>query len=98
MKKKFLLKIICEAALEPLLAAEVEGAGGSGYTAHNVRGSGRRGERSAAMEEDRNIIFQVIGSREFVDRLSLTLQNKYFQNYGMILYIHEVEVLRSEKF
>jgi len=98
VKKKYLLEVICEAALEESLAKDVEATGVSGYTSHNVRGRGSRGERSAAMEEDRNIVFQVIGSRESVDRLAKLLAEKYFKNYGMILYIHEVEVLRSDKF
>ncbi len=98
MKKTFLLKVICEAALEETLAEEVEKAGGGGYTAHSVRGRGSHGKRSAAMEEDRNILFQVIGSRDLIDRLAKSLEENFFKNYAMVLYIHEVEVLRSEKF
>ncbi len=98
MKKKFLLNVICEAALEETLAEEVEKAGGAGFTAHSVRGRGNHGSRSATTEADRNIVFQVIGSRDLTNRLAKSLENKFFKNYAMVLYIHEVDVLRSEKF
>jgi hypothetical protein len=93
-----LVTIITEASIEKTLAREIEGLGAKGYTISDARGKGARGSRSAEWDYDGNIRIEVVCSREVGDKLEAHLQGKYFDNFAMIIYSHDVNVLRSVKF
>ena len=94
----FLLTIYTESALESQLLEEFDEFRVPGYTITNARGKGTRGSRSAAWEADSNIRVEVICGRKLAEELAERLQERYYDNYAMVLTISEVEVMRPTKF
>ncbi|WP_376748577.1 P-II family nitrogen regulator, partial [Stutzerimonas balearica] len=41
---------------------------------------------------------EVICSREIAERIAAHLEQRYYENFAMVCYLAEVEVLRPEKF
>ncbi len=93
-----LLTIITEAALEGSLENDLEKLGAKGYTILDARGSGHNGLRSANWDATKNIRIEVICSEELSGKVINHLKDVYYDNYAMILFVSEVEVLRPEKF
>ncbi|MEW5890335.1 MAG: transcriptional regulator [Pseudomonadota bacterium] len=93
-----LLTIICEAGLEPVLVADLVRLGARGYTICDTRGMGSRGMRDALWEGSSNIRVEVLGDRALIETLVAHVHDRYYANYGMVLFVTEVEVLRPEKF
>jgi len=96
--KRTLLTIITESALESVLVDEIKRLGATGYTITDVRGEGRRGPRNAAWDESRNIRIEVVCDEATANTIADHVRARYYDNYGMILFMTEVAVLRSEKF
>ncbi|MEQ3695661.1 MAG: transcriptional regulator [Pseudomonadales bacterium] len=93
-----LITIVTEASLESKLAKELDEFGVHGYTIIDARGKGARGLRSGDWDVESNIRVEVICSEEIALELMNHLQDKYYDNFAMITYSHEVFVLRPEKF
>lgn len=93
-----LLTVICEAALEKRLVADLEQLGAPGWTLSDARGRGSRGVRSAEWNTEGNIRLEVVCARELAERIAAHLQARYYANYAMVCYLSQVEVLRPEKF
>lgn len=93
-----LLTVICEAALEKKLVADLEQLGAPGWTLSDVRGRGSHGLRRAAWDTEGNIRAEIICERELAERIAHHLQDRYYANYAMVCYLAEVEVLRPAKF
>lgn len=93
-----LLTIVCEAALETTLLADLESLGARGYTVTDARGKGSRGQRDATWGPLANIRVEVLCNAETASTLCAALRDRYYENYSMILFVADVEVLRPEKF
>lgn len=93
-----LVTVITEASLERELTRELEALGASGYTIADARGRGDRGIRSSSWGHTGNIRIEVICDGELAERLMERLREKYYAHYAMVLFAHDVEVLRPEKF
>ena len=93
-----LLTVICEAALEHKLIADLEQLGAPGWTLSDVRGRGSHGLRRADWDTAGNIRAEILCARELAERIAHHLQERYYANFAMICYLAEVEVLRPEKF
>ncbi|WPC05214.1 transcriptional regulator [Pseudomonas benzenivorans] len=93
-----LLTVICEAALEKKLVADLEHLGAPGWTVTDARGRGAHGVRSAGWDTEGNIRVEIICARERAEQLAGHLQQRYYADYAMICYLAEVEVLRPAKF
>lgn len=93
-----LLTIITEAALESILIKEIEALGARGYTITDARGKGRRGPRDAAWDESSNIRIEILCDAEIADAIARHLRERYYDDYGMVLFVNDVSVLRPEKF
>lgn len=93
-----LLTVITEAALETVLIREIERLGANGYTITDARGKGGRGVRHAGWEANGNIRIEVVCNAATAEVISAYLQAHYYDNYAMILFTHEIAVLRPEKF
>ena len=81
-----LLTVICEAALEHKLEADLKTLGAPGWTLSDARGSGSRGVRSAGWDTDGNIRPEVICNRELAERIAEHLQARYYANFAMVCY------------
>ena len=98
MSQSKLLTIIAEAALENTLAKEIESFGAHGYTITDARGCGTQGTRDGQWENTSNIRIEVICCADVAQKLSQHLQDKYYEDYAMISFIYDVEVMRANKF
>jgi nitrogen regulatory protein PII len=98
MPTRTLLTIICEAALEARLIKDLELLGAPGWTISDARGRGSRGVRNAGWANDGNIRVEVVCTHDLAERAAHTIQQRYYDNYAMICYLSEVEVLRPQKF
>lgn len=93
-----LLTIVTEAALEATLTRELVRLGAHGYTITNARGKGDRGVRDAGWEASSNIRVEVLCDAETADRIVTFLRERYYDDFAMILFVADVEVLRPGKF
>ncbi|MBS3935091.1 MAG: transcriptional regulator [Sulfuritalea sp.] len=93
-----LLTIVTEGVVENLLLADLDRLGVRGYTITNARGSGAHGLRDANWDAATNIRVEIICARAQAENLIEFLREHYFANYAMVTFLHEVEVLRPEKF
>jgi hypothetical protein len=93
-----LLTVICEAALEKKLLADLEQLGAPGWTLSDARGRGARGVRSAGWDTEGNIRVEIICTQDIAERIATHLQDQYYANVAMVCYLAQVEVMRPEKF
>ena len=98
MEHRKLLTIVTEAALEHQLVQEIERLGAHGYTITDARGKGGRGMRNAGWDHSANIRIEVVCTADTAHVIAAALRERYYDNYAMILFISDVEVLRPEKF
>jgi nitrogen regulatory protein P-II 2 len=76
---------------------EVQEMGATGYTDCLVHGKGARGVRPRHAEPA-NAKIEVIATPEVAERIFQHIADHYFENYAMIAFLDNVEVLRGEKF
>ena len=93
-----LLTIITEANLEAMLIRDIEKLGATGYTLSEVTGKGSKGIRKGDWSENRNMRFEVVCDIETAEKILDHLVKKYYENFAMIAFLEEVQVLRGEKF
>ena len=98
LEHRKLLTIVTEAALEHELAREIERLGAHGYTITDARGKGGRGIRNAGWELSANIRIEVVCTVDAAHAIAAALKARFYDDYAMILFIGDVEVLRPEKF
>ena len=97
-EKRTLLTVITESAIEELLLKDLDKLGVHGYTVSDARGRGGRGMRDATWGEVSNIRLEVICSRSLAETVLSHIQSHYYDNYAMVAFLHDVEILRPEKF
>ena len=93
-----LVTIVTEAALEDTLVRDIETLGAKGYTITDARGKGGRGKRDATWAPHANIRLEVLCSADTAIAICTALRERYSDNYSMVIYVGEVDVLRPEKF
>lgn len=97
-QNRVVLTIVTESVIESALLADLDRLGANGYTVTDARGRGRRGIRDANWHESANIRIEVVCKRERAEALLAHLRDNYYANYGMVAWLHDVEVMRLEKF
>ena len=97
-EKRTVLTVITEAAIEKNLLRDLTQLGARGYTVLDARGQGRRGVRAAAWGEAANIRIEVICARALAETVLQHFQTVYYDNYAMVAYLQDVEVIRPDKF
>lgn len=93
-----LVTIITEAVIEKELIESLENLGVTGYTITDVRGKGHRGVRNTGWEHGANIRIDVVCEDSLSKAIANCLKEHYYENYAMILFVADVDVLRPEKF
>ncbi|TDW28756.1 P-II family nitrogen regulator [Cryobacterium psychrophilum] len=93
-----LLTVVTEAVLEGTLARDLDRLNAHGYTITDARGRGSRGVRDAGWEASGNIRIEVVCDKATADAIAAHLQEHYYDDYAMILFMSDVAVLRREKF
>jgi len=93
-----LVTIITEAAIERDLVNALKSLGATGYTITDARGRGHRGVRASSWEFGANIRIEVVCEEKLADAIAGHLWEHYYENYAMILFLSDVQVLRPRKF
>lgn len=93
-----LLTVVTEAAIEHELTRQMERLGAHGYTVSDARGKGGRGVREAEWGTSANVRIEVICTEAVAHAIASHLRERFYDNYAMVLFISDVEVLRPEKF
>lgn len=93
-----LVTIITEASLEHALTDRLKRLGAPGYTLSDARGEGQRGVRGAGWQANSNIRVEVVCDQKTAHAITDYLQEHYYDDYAMILFMRQVNVLRPEKF
>lgn len=93
-----LVTIICEAQLEHDLLQDFDNMAVKGYTISEARGKGHRGLRAADWEQNRNIRIDIVCSAQDGEKIMLHLRDNYYEDFAMISYMTEVDVMRDNKF
>lgn len=97
-ERRKLLTIVAEALLEQRVIKDLERLGAHGYTVTDARGKGGRGVRKGGWEQSGNIRVEVVCDAPTAAAIAAHLKEHYYDNYAMILFIADVEVLRAGKF
>ena len=93
-----LVTVVTEAALEATLVREIEALGARGYTITDARGKGSHGKRDATWPKSANIRLEVLCGADTALAICAALRERYSDNYSMVMYVADVDVLRPEKF
>ena len=93
-----LLTIVTEAALEDTLVRDIESLGARGYTITDARGKGSGGKRDATWGPHANIRLEVLCDVDTAQTICAALRERYSDNYAMVMYVGDVDVLRPLKF
>ena len=96
--RRKLLTIVSESAIEAALVRDIERLGAHGYTITDARGKGRRGVRNAGWDASSNIRIEVVCDAATASAIAVHLKAAYYDNYAMIMFSHDVDVLRPDKF
>lgn len=89
--------IIGDDTVKYRIIQEVQELGATGYTDCGVHGKGARGIRPRHAEPA-NTKIEVIATPEVAQRILEHIAQYYFDNYAMIAFLDDVEVIRGEKF
>lgn len=93
--------IIAEAAIKADILNLINGMQVSGYTLYEVRGMGERGIRdyeATPLEYFKNIKFEILVDEDIARRIIATVTENYFEDYAVIAYLEDVQIVRQEKF
>lgn len=89
--------IVSDDALGRQIIKEVHDLGATGYTYAVVHGQGEKGTRPSHWE-GANAKIEIIATLDTAQRILEHVAQKYFQNYAIIAFLDDVQVLRGEKF
>jgi len=100
MAMKVLLKkvtIVTERLLRDDILALLKKHGATGWSIAAVEGEGSRGNHTSDFE-GRHSQIETIVSAETADAIMEDIAGSYFENWSVITYSADVEVLRGEKY
>lgn len=91
------ITIVAERLLKDQMIDLVKEEGATGFTLTSVQGEGSRGVRASDWEGN-NIRLEIIASRQVADAILDRLAASYFDDFAVIAWLTEVDVLRGNKF
>ncbi len=95
---KKLVTIVTEKILEDDLLEQLKKVGMKGFTVTDARGEGSRGVRSASWDQSSNIRIEIVCDEVRADQICTFLQENFYNNYAMIVFVSDVTTLRNDKF
>jgi len=95
---KKLVTIVTEKILEDDLLDQLKKVGMKGFTVTDARGEGARGVRSSGWDQSSNIRIEIVCDEAHADQICSFLQENYYDNYAMIVFVLDVATLRNDKF
>lgn len=91
------ITIVAERVLHDQIIALLKRHHVSGWTAQNVTGEGSRGVRASEWEGS-NVQVYTLVSETVADAIMEDIAAHYFQNWSVVVYSQDVEVLRPGKY
>lgn len=91
------ITVVSEALISEQIIDDFINLGASGYTTTAAEGRGSRGVRASEWE-GRNVKIESVVSPLVADKILERLANNYFKNYAVIAWMHDVEVVRGDKY
>lgn len=95
---RVLVTLVCEALIAPRLTEDLERLGAKGWTATQAYGSGHSGSREGHWENDGNRRIEVVCAPAVADQIAVLLGEKYFDDYHVVCWSSDINVLRPERF
>lgn len=92
-----LVTIICEPVIASNLVSMIQIMGASGFTVTDVRGEGS-GEKSSGEVPSEKIKIEVVTGTDLAKEMMAEIGKVYFQNYSLIVYSTDIQIIRDEKF
>jgi nitrogen regulatory protein P-II 2 len=92
-----LITIIVEPVLSASVIKIIRSLGATGFTLTEVRGEGS-GEKSSGELPDVKTKIEVIVDADSGNQIMTNIAQKYFENYSVIVYAVDAQVIRQEKF
>lgn len=92
-----LVTVVTEGLLKDEVAALLKRCGATGYTVSRAEGEGSRGVRARDWEGP-NQKFEAIVTGPVAEAILHALSDSYFENYAVVAWTTDVEVIRGGKF
>lgn len=89
--------IVTESLLVDKIVELIRKHGATGHTLTKVEGEGSRGVRASDWE-GRNVKIETLVAQDTAYAILEDLNDRYFEDYAVIVWLSEVTVLRGEKF
>jgi nitrogen regulatory protein PII len=93
-----LLTVICEILAQKNVIDILNKHNITGYTLYEVEGNGARGLRGQGLKNEKNVKVEVIMQKETLQDVVEEIARTLFTNFAIVLYVSDVDVLRTEKF
>ena len=93
-----LLTITCEILAQKNIIEILKKHEITGYTTYEVDGKGARGLRGQGLKNEKNVKIEIIMREEKLSDVIEEISRTMFANFGLVLYVSDVNVLRIEKF
>jgi len=91
------ITVVSEAVVTEHIINDFLKLGASGYTTTAAEGKGSRGLRASEWE-GRNVKIEALVSSPVADKILECLSENYFKNFAVIAWVHDVNVVRGEKY
>ena len=92
-----LVTVITERLLRDRIVDELRKCGAKGFTVSDVSGEGSRGVRASEWE-GQNLRIESVVSPDVADHVVERIADDFFENYAVIVYLQDVEVVRGDKY
>ena len=93
-----LLTITCEILVQKNIIEILKKHKITGYTTYEVNGNGARGLRGQGLKTEKNVKVEVILREEKLSDVIEEISRTLFANFALVLYVSDVQVVRTEKF
>ncbi len=92
-----LVTIVSEPVLSSSLVTTIRTLGATGFTISDVHGEGTGEKRSGEVPTEK-IKIEVVVDADLAKKIMNEIAKNYFENYSLIVYATDIQVIRQEKF
>ncbi len=93
-----LLTVTCEILAQKNIIEILNKHNVTGYTSYEVDGNGARGIRGQGLKNEKNVKVEIIMREEKLQIVVEEISRTMFADFAIVLYVSDVEVVRTEKF
>lgn len=92
-----LVTVVTERLLRDRVLDDLRACGAKGFTISNATGEGSRGVRASEWE-GQNLRIEAVVSHDVAKRIVERIADDFFENYAVIVFLHDVQVVRGDKY